>query len=462
MGVRHLFGFRLGADRISASTNSSAEFRRQAHFRLQAGGRPNFSFNEFERRISASGTFSASGWWPTEFQLQRIRAPTFGVRHIFGFRLGADRISASANSSAEFRRQAHFRLQAGGRPNFSFNEFERRISASGTFSASGWWPTEFQLQRIRAPNFGVRHIFGFRLGADRISASANSSAEFRRQAHFRLQAGGRPNFSFNEFERRISASGTFSASGWGPTEFRLQRIQAPTFGVRHIFGFRPNLGFSAEFRRQDHFRLQSLAGSNIGAEFERQPIFGFSQHRPNLGAEFRLQNLSFRGGTKPGGSGEGCLWACWCCAFRKTAKPAASRTSPWWLWCNARVRVGTSASDRRGSVSSRSPIFDFPLAPYASRRLVMASPHAAPKASAADLAADFFEAADLTWASEPPAAPGPTSTSTPMASSPMEVEQPVVGDLGVRNRSRPRRARGSWEVSNPSQQRRRLRWANRI
>ena len=163
-----------------------------------------------------------------------------------------------------------------------------------------------------------------------------------------------------------------------------------------------------------------------------------------------------------GGSGEGCLWACWCCAFRKTAKPAGSRTSPWWLWCNARVRVGTSASDRRGSVSSRSPIFDFPLAPYASRRLVMASPHAAPKASAADLAADFFEAADLTWASEPPAAPGPTSTSTPMASSPMEVEQPVVGDLGVRNRSRPRRARGSWEVSNLSQQRRRLRWANRI
>ena len=143
LGVRHLFGFRLGADRISASTNSSAEFRRQAHFRLQAGGRPNFSF---------------------------------------------DRISASANSSAEFRRQAHFRLQAGGRPNFSFNEFERRISASGTFSASGWGPTEFQLQRIRAPNFGVRHIFGFRLGADRISASANSSAEFRRQAPFRLKA----------------------------------------------------------------------------------------------------------------------------------------------------------------------------------------------------------------------------------------------------------------------------------
>ena len=279
LGVRHLFGFRLGADRISASTNSSAEFRRQAPFRLQAGGRPNFSFNEFERRISASGTFSASGW-------------------------GADRISASTNSSAEFRRQAHFRLQAGGRPNFSFNEFERRISASGSFSASGWGPTEFQLQRIRAPNFDVRHIFGFRLGADRISASANSSAEFRRQAHFRLQAGGRPNFSFNEFERRISVSGT-SASGWGPTEFRLQRIRAPTFGVRHIFGFRPNLGFSAEFRRQDHFRLQSLAGSNIGAEFERQPIFGFSQHRPNLGAEFRLQNLSFRGGTKPGPTSPG-------------------------------------------------------------------------------------------------------------------------------------------------------------
>ena len=159
-GVRHLFGFRLGANRISASTNSSAEFRRQAHFRLQAGGRPNCSFSEFERRISASGTFSASGWWPTELQLQRIRAPNFGVRHIFGFKLGADRISASTNSSAEFRRQAHFRLQAGGRPNFSFSEFERRISASGTFSASGWGPTEFQLQRIRAPNFGVRHLFG--------------------------------------------------------------------------------------------------------------------------------------------------------------------------------------------------------------------------------------------------------------------------------------------------------------
>ena len=161
-GVRHIFGFRLGADRISASTNSSAEFRRQAHFRLQAGGRPNFSFSEFERRISASGTFSASGWGPTEFQLQRIRAPNFGVKHIFGL---------------------------------------------------GWGPTEFQLQRIRAPNFGVRRIFGFKLGADRISASTNSSAEFRRQAHFRLQAGGRPNFSFSEFERRISASGTFSAEG---------------------------------------------------------------------------------------------------------------------------------------------------------------------------------------------------------------------------------------------------------
>ena len=106
------FGLRLGADRISASTNSSAEFRRQAHFRLQAGGRPNFSFNEFEHRISASGTFSASGWGPTEFQLQRIRAPNFGVRHLFGFRLGADRISASANSSAEFPRQAPFRLKA--------------------------------------------------------------------------------------------------------------------------------------------------------------------------------------------------------------------------------------------------------------------------------------------------------------------------------------------------------------
>ena len=159
--------------RISASGTFSASgwgptefqrqriFRRQAHFRLQAGGRPNFSFNEFEHRISASGTFSASGWGPTEF---------------------------------------------------SFSEFERRISASGTFSASGWGPTEFQRQRIRAPNFGVRHIFGFRLGADRIY-STNSSAEFRRQAHFRLQAGGRPNFSFSEFERRISASGTFSAEG---------------------------------------------------------------------------------------------------------------------------------------------------------------------------------------------------------------------------------------------------------
>ena len=83
-GVRHIFGFRLGADRISASTNSSAEFRRQAHFRLQAGVRANFRFNDFERRISASGTFSASGWGPTEFQLQRIRAPNFGVRHLFG------------------------------------------------------------------------------------------------------------------------------------------------------------------------------------------------------------------------------------------------------------------------------------------------------------------------------------------------------------------------------------------
>ena len=96
---------------------SNAEFRRQAHFRLQAGGRPNLSFSEFERRISASGTFSASGWGQTEFKLQRFRAPNFGVRHIFGFSLGQ---------------------------------------------------TEFKLQRIRAPNFGVRHIFGFRLGVDRI------------------------------------------------------------------------------------------------------------------------------------------------------------------------------------------------------------------------------------------------------------------------------------------------------
>ena len=57
-----------------------------------------------------------------------------------------------------------------------------------------------------------------------------------------------------------------------------------------------NLGFRAEFRRQDHFRRHAFPGSNIGAEFERQPNFGFSQHQPNLGAEFKLQNLSFRGG----------------------------------------------------------------------------------------------------------------------------------------------------------------------
>ena len=57
----------------------------------------------------------------------------------------------------------------------------------------------------------------------------------------------------------------------------------------------PNSSFSAEFRRQDHFRLHSLAGLNIGAEFERQPTLGFFQQGPNLGAEFRLQNLSFRG-----------------------------------------------------------------------------------------------------------------------------------------------------------------------
>ena len=115
-----------------------------------------------------------------------------------------------------------------------------------------------------------------------------SSAEFRRQAHFRLQPGGRPNLGFSDFERRISASGTVSASS--------------TFsaGTRE-----PNLGFSAEFRRQDHFRLHSFAGSNIGAEFERQPNFGFNQHRPNLGAEYKLQNLSFRGGPKPGPTSPG-------------------------------------------------------------------------------------------------------------------------------------------------------------
>ena len=43
-----------------SSANSTSEFRRQAHFRRQAGDRPNLSFSEFERRISASGTFSAS------------------------------------------------------------------------------------------------------------------------------------------------------------------------------------------------------------------------------------------------------------------------------------------------------------------------------------------------------------------------------------------------------------------
>ena len=76
-GVRHIFGFSLGADRIQASGNSSAEFGRQAHFRLQPGGQ-------------------------TDFKLQGIRAPNLGVRHIFGFSLG-------------------------GRPISSFREFERRI-----------------------------------------------------------------------------------------------------------------------------------------------------------------------------------------------------------------------------------------------------------------------------------------------------------------------------------------------
>ena len=210
--------------------NSSAEFGRQAPFRLQAGGRPNFSFNEFERRISASGTFSAAGWGPTEFQLQRIRALNFGVRHIFGFRLGADRISASTN----------------------YNEFERRISASGTFSASGWGPTEFQLQRIRAPNFGVRHIFGFRLGADRISASANSSAEFRRQAPFQLKAEFR-------LQRRISASGPFSASVACRIEYR-RRIRASA-----DFRLQPA---PTEFRRRisaSEFKLQG--GYETGTHF---------------------------------------------------------------------------------------------------------------------------------------------------------------------------------------------------
>ena len=68
------------------------DFFIKAHFRLQAGGKPNLSFSEFERRISASGTFSASAREQTEFKLQRFRAPNFGVRHIFGVRLGADRI----------------------------------------------------------------------------------------------------------------------------------------------------------------------------------------------------------------------------------------------------------------------------------------------------------------------------------------------------------------------------------
>ena len=98
------------------------------------------------------------------------------------------------------------------------------------------------------------------------------------------------------------------------TARRRAQVAPPTFGqatslsaeFRRREHFRrrplsePNFGFSAEFRRQDHFRLHSLAGSNIGAEFERQPTFGFSQHRPNLGAEFRLQNLNFRGGYETG------------------------------------------------------------------------------------------------------------------------------------------------------------------
>ena len=95
-----LIGLGLGTEcklqRIRApnhsSANSTSEFRRQAHFRLQPRGRPNLSFREFERRISASGTASASAWWQTEFKLQRIGGPHFGVRHSFGFRLGADRI----------------------------------------------------------------------------------------------------------------------------------------------------------------------------------------------------------------------------------------------------------------------------------------------------------------------------------------------------------------------------------
>ena len=98
------------------------------------------------------------------------------------------------------------------------------------------------------------------------------------------------------------------------TARRRAQVAPPTFGqatslsaeFRRREHFRrrplvnPNLGFSAEFRRQDHFRLHSLAGSNTGAELERQPTFGFSQHRPNLGTEFRLQNLSFRGGYETG------------------------------------------------------------------------------------------------------------------------------------------------------------------
>ena len=104
------------------------------------------------------------------------------------------------------------------------------------------------------------------------------------------------------------------------TARRRAQVAPPTFGQatslsaefrrrehfrRRLLVNRIYIGFSAEFRRQDHFRLHSRAGSNIGAEFERQPTFGFSQHRPNLGAEFRLQNLGFRGGTKPGPTSPG-------------------------------------------------------------------------------------------------------------------------------------------------------------
>ena len=152
------------------------------------------------------------------------------------------------------------------------------------------------------------------LGADQI-------VEFRCQAHLRGRAGGGPNLCFSEYERRMSASGTSSVSGTertggncraklAPAGPERARLSAPSLGVKHFS--RPTLLNRVEASaptsgvrvRQGNSWFRPFAGLNIGAEFDPQPNFGFSQHLPNLGDEQKLQNRK-RGEEKWGPTSPG-------------------------------------------------------------------------------------------------------------------------------------------------------------